>query len=258
MTPQTTLLLAELLAQAQPFLRAAFLIFLRVGGVMALLPAFGEQSVPLRVRLLLGLGFTLVVLFAAPPGVPERLLPAHFLGEVGIGLFIGLMIRSFVLALQTAGAIIAQSISLSQLFGGTDGMPQPAVGNLLVLAGLAVSVHLGLHVKISALLIASYTALPPGQLPDAEMLRGWGVSGVAQSFALAFAIAMPFMLGGLVYNVALGAINRAMPQLMVAFIGAPALTLGGLVLLALALPSGLALWLAGFERFLAGPFGVLR
>ena len=128
---------------------------------------------------------------------------------------------------------------------------------LLMLAALAVAVHMGLHVKIAAMLIESYAALPPGRLPDPALVRAWGLSGIRDTFMLAFSIAMPFVLAGLIYNVALGAINRAMPQLMVSFVGAPALTFGGLVLLAVALPTGVVLWLGHFDQFLAAPFRVL-
>ena len=63
-------------------------------------------------------------------------------------------------------------------------------------------------------------------------------------------IAAPFVIGSLLYNVALGIINRAMPQLMVAFIGAPALTWGGLALFAVAAPLILSVWLAAFAVLL--------
>ena len=66
------------------------------------------------------------------------------------------------------------------------------------------------------------------------------------------------MIAGLIYNVALGAINRAMPQLMVSMIGAPAQTLGGLALLMIALPTGLMVWNDAFDAFLSNPFEVLR
>ncbi len=59
---------------------------------------------------------------------------------------------------------------------------------------------------------------------------------MAQAFALGFSLAAPFVIAGFAYNLALGAINRAMPQLMVAFIGAPAITAGGLLILMLAAP----------------------
>ncbi len=250
---------AALLTQVQTYLWTIFPIFLRVGGAMALMPGFGEQSIPARVRLFLTFAFTMIVFGGLPisdlatdPGF--RL--AYF-GEALVGLLIGAMLRLFVLSLQTAGMMIAQSISLSQLFGGTEGQAQPAIGQMLLLGGLALATHFGLHVKIAALLISSYDVVPLGQLPDPEVVRAWGVAGVSHTFALSFSIAMPFVLGGLIYNVALGAINRAMPQLMVSFVGAPALTLGGLIFLALAAPSGLAIWLDAFDAFLRDPFRIL-
>ena len=72
-------------------------------------------------------------------------------------------------------------------------------------------------------------------VPAADV-AAWGTARVAQAFALGFSLAAPFVIAGFAYNLALGAINRAMPQLMVAFIGAPAITAGGLLILMLAAP----------------------
>lgn len=75
-------------------------------------------------------------------------------------------------------------------------------------------------------------------------------------FANAFTLAAPFVITSLIYNVALGAINRAMPQLMVAFVGAPAITAGGLILLMLISPLILSIWLDEFNIRLANPFAM--
>jgi flagellar biosynthetic protein FliR len=237
---------------------AGFLVFLRVGAAMALLPAFGEQAVPQRVRLVLGLAFTAVVVPAVSDqvaAVPQALaLP--LVTEVLAGLAIGLGLRMFVFALQMAGTMAAQAASLSQLFGGAGAEPQPAIAHLLTMTGLALAVMAGLHVRVAELLILSYDVLPPGRLPGAGDLADWGLHQVARAFALAFALAAPFAIASLIYNVALGVINRAMPQLMVAFVGAPALTLGGLILLALAAPLALPVWLHALQGFLAAPFAV--
>ena len=64
------------------------------------------------------------------------------------------------------------------------------------------------------------------------------------------------MVASFIYNLTLGVINRAMPQLMVAFVGAPFTTLGGLVLLLLATPIMLHHWLGALDAFLANPLGV--
>jgi len=244
--------LAAIAAGGQGPLTAAFLVFLRVGAAMALLPAFGEATVPMRVRLALALAFSAVVAPAVMPALATA-GPAAAAGEVVAGLLIGLALRLAVMALQIAGTMAAQATSLSQFFGGAGADPQPALTQLLLMAGLALAVASGLHVRVAAALVASYDVLPPGPPVAAWQAAEWGVGRIGQAFALAFALAAPFTVAGLVYNLALGVINRAMPQLMVAFVGAPALTLGGLALMALALPAILAVWSGAVAPILAAP-----
>lgn len=252
--------LDQLAAFGQTWLAVAFAVFLRVGAAMALFPAFGERSVPERVRLVLALAFTLVVAPAAEPQVGVALAagtrPVAFLfTETLAGFAIGSVIRLFVHVLQIAGAMAAQSTSLAQLFGGQNSDPQPAMGHVLLVGGLALAVMFGLHIRLAEVLILSYDIFPPGALPGAGLLSSWGLARVAEAFALAFTLAAPFVVAALVYNVALGVINRAMPQLMVAFVGAPAITAGGLILLVLTAPLALDLWTEALMRFLANPFG---
>jgi flagellar biosynthetic protein FliR len=237
---------------------AAYLVFLRVGAVMAVLPGFGEHMVPLRLRLALAVAFTAVVAPAAPAAAPPSAGLAAMAGEVAAGLILGLGLRLMVMALQLAGSIAAQAASLAHLFGGAAPEPQPAVANLLVLGGLALAVAGGLHVTAAKLLILSYDVLPAGGLPDAGDAARLGVAQTGRIFALGFSLAAPFVIAAFVYNVALGIINRALPQLMVTFVGAPALSLGMLALLAVAAPVLLAVWDAAFDRHLADPLGLPR
>jgi len=48
-----------------------------------------------------------------------------------------------------------------------------------------------------------------------------------------------------------------MPQLMVAFVGAPAITAGGMILLFISLPILLPIWLQRFDAVLAAPLQAL-
>lgn len=253
--------LAAAVPLAQDWLWAAFVVFVRVGALVSLSPAFGEQSVPVRVRLAVAIAFTLIVLPAVAPQIPPRddrpsaILPL-VLTEALVGLLFGLMVRFFLLALQTAGTLAAQATSLSQLFGaGPGGEPSPAMGHLFIVSGLALAAILGLHVTLASYVILSYDLAPAGTLPGPETVREAGVAEVARSFSLAFMIAAPFVIASVLYNVTLGVMNRAMPQLMVTFIGAPALTAGGLLLLLLAIPMVLSIWSDGLFGFLLVPFG---
>jgi flagellar biosynthetic protein FliR len=238
------------------FWHTAF-VFLRVGALVSVLPAFGERSVPARVKLIVALSFTLIVSPAVPPFLvaPElTVVSTYAITETIIGLAIGLSIRLFVLGLQTAGAIAAQSTSLSQLLGGAAADPLPAMGYVLVVGGLALAMMTGLHLRVIEAVVYSYDIFPAGQFPAASILTEWGVSRVAEAFTLAFTLSSPFLVASLIYNVALGVINKAMPQLMVAFVGAPAITLGGMILLFLTAPILLSVWVTAMNDFLANPF----
>lgn len=249
----------ELIGMGREAALIGFIVLLRVGAAVALVPAFGEQVVPARVKLALAMAFTAIV----APAVAHRLgaltespadMAVALASETLAGLALGIGLRLLVMALQMAGTMAAQSTSLAQFFGGAGVDPQPAIAQILVVSGLALAVISGLHVRLAELFVLSYDLLPPGRFPGAGVLAEWGTGQVARAFALAFSLAAPFVIGALIYNMALGAINRAMPQLMVAFVGAPALTAGGLFMLLLVAPVALELWIAALDEYLFAPF----
>ena len=252
--------LLPLLPMSQTVLWTGFAVFVRIGAMMAVLPAFGDQPVPVRVRVVLAFMFTLVV----APGVATQIgaAPGSLWGavtllapEVIAGLFFGLFLRFFILALQIAGSIAAQSTSLSQIFGGTAGVdPQPAIAHLLVVAGTALAALSGLHVQAAAYTMQTYVMVPFGIAISGELVSRLGTAEVTRAFALGFTLAAPFLIASLIYNVVLGVINRAMPQLMVSFVGAPAITAGGLLLLLITAPIMLGLWMAAFGTVMQTPF----
>ncbi|PIE14247.1 MAG: flagellar biosynthesis protein FliR [Rhodobacterales bacterium] len=253
--------LAALQNLGQEGLITAMIVFLRIGAAMAVLPVFGERAIPQRVRLGLAIALTAIVAPAVAPQLEgftqnPNTLPILLATETIAGLAIGIGLRLFVIALQTAGAMAAQATSLSQVFGGSANMdPQPAIGHLLVYGGLALAVILGLHVRAVGLLVLSYDVFTPGQFPSAPDLKIWGVAQISQAFSMGFTLAAPFLIASLIYNVALGVINRAMPQLMVAFVGAPAITAGALILMFLVMPLMLSVWSDAMSAFTENPFG---
>lgn len=255
--------LAQLLDLGEAGLAGFVLVFMRVGAVVALLPGFGERAIPARVKLALAFAFALVVapmlgpeLLALEPGRPFLLMLVF---EAAAGLAIGISLRLTVMALQLAGSIAAQSTALAQMFGASVGPdPMPAIGNLLTMAGLTLAVVANLHVKAALAMAGSYEVLPLGAALPASDLATWGTARVAQSFALGFSLAAPFVIAAFAYNLALGAINKAMPSLMVAFIGAPAITAGGMLILLLAAPLILMFWNGRLDATLANPLGLWR
>jgi flagellar biosynthetic protein FliR len=238
-----------------------FVVFFRVAAIAALLPGFGEQSVSMRIKLMLAFAFTLIV---APSvrGVPENdgigTLAFLVLSETATGLMFGLGLRLFILALQTAGMIAAQSTSLSQLLGAASVEPIPALGYVLVVSGICLAMTLGLHVKAAQLMILTYDIAPIGAFIPGGTVAEWGIGRISHAFVLAFTVAAPFVLLSVIYNLVLGVINKAMPQLMVAFVGAPFITFGGLFLLFITSPLILEVWSDALDGYLANPTAVVR
>lgn len=237
----------------------SLLVFLRVAASISVMPALGEQMISVRVRLVLAIMLTVVV----APVVGENFsLPAPGLGaflhalatETLSGLFLGLMLRMFVLGIQTAGAIAAQSTSLSQLLGQANSDPLPAIGNILSLAALALLMVTGFHVKAAAYLILSYDIIAPLTFPNPSDVAEAGSTQVARCFGLAFTLAAPFVVLSVLYNLTLGVINKAMPQLMVAMVGAPVITFASIVFLMVSAPLMLTVWIQAVEAFLIAPF----
>jgi flagellar biosynthetic protein FliR len=250
--------LAQLANVAVDQIWHGFAIFLRVATVVALLPAFGEQSVPVRIKLGVAFAFTAIVAPAVVLPEIDRTMSGivlYSLTEIVSGLLIGIGIRLFVMALQTAGAIAAQSTSLSQLLGGASVEPLAAIGYVLMIGGMALAVISGLHVKAAQMLILTYDILPFGLFAAGSDVADWGTRRVSYVFGLAFTLAAPFVLVSILYNLMLGVINKAMPQLMVAFVGAPLITAGGLFILCISAPVLLSVWLAALDGFLFSPFG---
>lgn len=253
--------LATLIEVSQSGMVVAAIVFLRVGALVALLPAFGEMMVPVRVKLAITVCLVMIVAPAVAPIIsPNGTRGSGFvmvgLTEVLVGLVLGLALRLFIFALQIAGTVAAQSTSLSQIFGGQAVDPQPAIGVILVIAGLALVTFLDFHTRIAVMLVSTYELMPPGFVFPTGAMTEWAIDAISQAFRLAVVLAMPFVLASLLYNLALGVINRAMPQLMVAFVGAPAITFGALFLLAMTAPFILSIWVKLLNERISDPFGV--
>jgi len=235
----------------QALARSCALVFMRCGAIMALLPGPGDRHVPLPIRLGMALALTVLVVPALPP-LPWS-GPAGLLSEAINGLILGAGLRLLMNALHTAGAIAGQSTSLSQIMGGAGPEPMPVFSNLLGMAAVALICAADLHLRLIEFVLLSTELLPVGQLPSVEATASWGVGRVAHAMALAFSLAAPFLVTATLYNVALGAMNRTMPSLMVSFIGVPAITLGSLALLAITAPVMLGIWMQAWHQALSAP-----
>ena len=248
--------LAPTLEAGAPYITLLGALFVRISAIVYLAPGLGERSVPQRVRLAAAVGITLVVAplvlsGAPPPPTSSAELIQLYMAEALSGLVIGFALRLLIFVLEIAGSMAAQHISLSQLFGANVGFdPSSPFAGILVMGALALAAASGIHIHLVNALAESYEVLPFGVFPGAEDAGLWSSARFGEAFAKALALAAPFVILGFIYSLALAAASRAMPQLMAAFVGAPAITLAGLALFAVAAPIIMFEWMDSFERIL--------
>jgi flagellar biosynthetic protein FliR len=240
-----------------PEIAAAFMLtFARVGTLVMLLPGIGEQMISPRVRL----GFALLLTLLMLP-MTQALLPVTggppaviglLIGEIAVGLVLGLATRMVLAALQTAGVIIAQQLGLGFAMSVDPSMggQQPAIGNFLSLLGITLIFAADLHHLAIGAIRMSYTHLPPVGLPAAADASGLAVQAVARGFALAVQISAPFIVFGILFNLGLGVLSRLMPQLQVFFLAMPATILGGMIIFLVVLSVMMTVFIQDLGLFL--------
>jgi flagellar biosynthetic protein FliR len=234
------------------------LVFARLGAALMFMPGFGEQSVPVRHRLI----FALALSAALRPVTPVGEVPADdpmtlftLLGvEIAVGLWIGLTARILLSALQFAGYQIGIVAGLANAFGPQLGSFEGStmVASGLLMAGVALIFATDLHHVIIGALLMSYEVFPVGMIMPGDMAEQIA-RAVSTSFWIGVSITAPFYVMGLLLNLALGLANKMMPTLPVFFVAVPVLIAAGLLVLAL---SGSALF-SGFLQAFADWLGML-
>jgi len=235
------------------------LLFSRIGAILMLMPALGEDMIPMRMRLSFALAFTLVVYPLLSPSLPA--MPADFMAIVGlifhelaIGIMLGAIVRIAVMATQVAGGIIAFQAGLSAAMTADPtqiGVQGAVFGSFLSFLGMVLIFATDLHHVALAATYDSYMIFPldaPLMFDDAAQLT---IRTVAGAFSVGVQMAAPFIVFGLVFNLGAGILARLMPALQVFFLLMPANIILGLVLFAVLLAMMMGWYLSYFEAHLA-------
>ncbi|MEO1549593.1 MAG: flagellar biosynthetic protein FliR [Pseudomonadota bacterium] len=228
---------------------AFVLVFGRIGTFMLTMPALGEIQIPTRVRLAAALSVSAFITPFGEAAPPQETWLALLVSEIALGLVFGLLLRSMLWALQFAGSLLAQATAiLPPSTGALTPEPLPALGTIFLLSGIAVIFTTDLYLVFLQAALNSLTAAPPGALlasltePNAIFAHG------TMLFWSAVSLSFPFLCASCAYYATIGLINRALPQLMVTFIGAPVLTGLAFAILWLQSPEILGVWVSHLEN----------
>ncbi len=247
-------------AEIASWLGILFWPFLRVGGTMAVAPVFGSHMVPVRIRLVLALAVTWVLVPMIPTPPPMGALsPAAVMTaaqQVLIGVAMGFMLQLVFGAVVIGGQCAALSMGLgfASMVDPQNGVQVPVVSQFLLILATLVFLALNGHLVLIQVLADSFRILPVAPLglsSDALwLLVGWGT----HMFAGSVLIALPAVTALMVVNVSLGVMTRAAPTLNLFTIGFPLSMLVGFFMLVATLPS----LLPHLTDLLAGGFETIQ
>ena len=242
---------ADFLAALPGLVFALALVLCRVGMLVMLLPGLGEIEAPAMLRAGLAFGLSLLLLPGIAPLVPK--MPDGMSGaamvaaELLTGFALGWLARLPALALGMAGAIISTLIGLANVL-----QPDPALGGqstalarLFNLSAPVLILATGLYTLPLTALAGSYSLIGPGGSLPAGDAADLMIRIAGNTFSLSLQLSAPFLVAGLVFQVAVGLVARVAPQIQAFSVAAPGQILGGLVLLGLIASRLMSTWESG-------------
>lgn len=214
----------------------------RILGMIAIAPPFGNNTIPVQIKLALGIVLALIV---APtlPAVPA-LDPVSLNGmlvlsqQLIIGMAMGFVMRVVFSAIEMAGEVagLTMGLGFATFFDPQTQGRSSAIAQFLVLTATLLMLTANVHLSMLATLVESFQTIPISTTFQTglnyQKMALWG----EQIFSVGMRLSLPIVAALLVTNVALGILTRAAPQLNLFGIGFP-ITIGvGFLMLALILP----------------------
>lgn len=217
------------------------LVAVRLGGIFMVAPVFSHSSVPVKLRLLGAMVISLAVVARmvhpapVPSGAADLLLTAA--GELLIGAGIGYAARLVFVAVELGAFHVAQQmgLALGEVFNPQARESHGAVRSLFTMFTIAIFLLIGGHRALIVAVTRTFQIVPPVPGITAGTLLGTIVTLLGASFALALKIAAPVLITMLLATVAMGMLQKTLPQCNLLTTHLPIRAMLGVVMLAAAI-----------------------
>lgn len=216
---------------------------IRPGAAFIVAPIFSATFVPVQLRLILALAIGIPAIGVADITLPDGGLATIegvmlVAGEATAGIAIGFAVQIGFSAALVAGELVGNAMGLgfAAMMDPATGQNNPALSQFLSILGTFLFLSIGGHLALAAIIVESYSALPPGDAwISAESMRGLVWFG-SVLFAAGLSIALPVGFAIVLVQIVMGMLSRTAPALNLFAVGFPAALLSGIVLLAIAAP----------------------
>lgn len=216
---------------------AIALAFSRVIAFFMAFPVLNIGIIPLNIRILLVVAFSLTVILHYNLSLPVNKIDLVvfvllIIKEILLGLSLGLISSIFIAIFMYASEIISYFIGFTivNIFNPAFGQTSVLSTFFLLLFYLLFFITGSYQILIGSL-FKSFEIIPIYSLSFDTDILTFILKKSADIFKIGLQVAFPFALLLVVFNVVMALINRLIPQINVFFIGLPAQILIGLLAL---------------------------
>jgi flagellar biosynthetic protein FliR len=215
---------------------------MRISAMFVSVPLFSIRAVPARVRLILSVAITIVVMPLLPPLPPVEMFSYSgfmmAIAQVMIGLTSGFILQLVFSAVVFAGQGIALSMGLgfSMMVDPQNGQQVPVIAQFYTVTTTLIFITLDGHLLLIQMLLDSFKTLPIG-IESIDKAGIWSIlAWSSRMFAGGLLLAMPVIASLLLVNIIFGVAARAAPQLQIFSVGFPVTLMLGLLLVWKSIP----------------------
>ena len=201
----------------QVWMTAALLVLARVSALIAVLPFFASARVPATIRAYIAIALSLAItpsLYGAVNVIAGKISEMELLGvfvtEVGIGLYLGFMVRVFFVAVAFTAEFISQQVGFMGMFvpSVTEGEMTTPLADLMGLFSAVLFFAMDIHLYLIRGVFTSYEVLPIATTIEVASLIDALAERVSTVFIWSLQLGAPFILYVTVCNLLLGLANR--------------------------------------------------
>ena len=236
-----------------------FLLFSRMGGLMAFFPFFSHMAIPVSVKTALSLYLTFLFFPVVHLDVATfdiGSLVMMVLSEFALGFIAGLALNLIFGALGIAGMQVSMvmGFSMATVMDPTTQTNSPIISQIFTLLAILTLLAFDGHHLIILFLSESITHIELGSFYPQEFMWTYLSNGFTHMFVMGFIIAFPIIAISLLSDVIFGMLMKTMPQFNLLVVGFPIkIFLSVMVLMAV-----LGAMMGIFKREFIDVFGFLK
>ena len=221
-----------------------FLIFCRIGEAYMTMPSLGEAYISTRIRLIAAIITSIVIVPVvdnAFKGVHENvmIMTLRIFNEVLIGVIMGFLVKVLMATIGLCGIMISSQSGLSSamMFDPNTDSQGVVEGNFLSAVVVVLIFVTDMHHHLLYGIVHSYKVFPLLHTINYEHLANDISHLIGQSFIMAFKMASPHIVVGIILMFSAGILSRLMPNIQIFFLLMPIQILVSFTLMTLTLGS---------------------